>query len=1125
MSLLAPKNSRKAKPHRPVLPEARATALAGSWIVEAGDTGGGNGGGTTIVPAPPVTINSYQVINRYNGTVEVDIAWTKDPTAGPANFVGVADYLEDPDISSGVNAPLDGSTPLNGNAQVGGAWQPAHVNNSLKSPAVLILPLEPAARTIRVYLCAYGPYTQAKPVRATDPSPSPNILVPIPAAPSGQSGMEHAFLVTAPAVSVLTDYDRPDPKYSLQLSYTPPDPTIPIPPTLGAFGACRIFYVPTDTGTDTNPIFASPPAADSGVDIPSASSGGFKTSVYDPSPQGGSFRCYFLSEDVDAHINTLVAGVTPYAWAQVPPVTALAAPDVTGFTISGQQVIYQLNGSFIAQADFSWNLPLSGRYAGVILYLVSGSSANPTPVALSPQQANSATNYLVQTANIPPAPENWIIAAISVNTDGSLADVPANYGQPGFHSLTVTWTVGPPQAYQPGSGQEHAPWVTINGAGSAPATQTQTAEGVQMVSFNVGSWTNPTDNRFGSAQVAMVVNGQVANATYWSVPGGQTSFVTPAVPNFGNVGQAVPVDFYIVSDDPQGKKNSIIGTTPKIHTTYTPQQSAVIPSRTGWFDPTQFAWDTSGQFQGQAFSASIIQVGSNLIVGGGTPSFGGQHNGQIAVVNASGLPNGLVGWIGTQQSNQGDGSTIYGAWFKQLWVGGNNPLTAPLFVDVNGIIEVGGIAAAHGAPYPYISIRNSGGTEMGRIGASLTSADPGSNVGGSPPSGLTAGAWFTQLAVGGSTLSNWQILVTPDSSALGSNVQMRNINLFTIDYPANSSPSGSNPEYRFDLGNSIWMAGGISGGYKFPGIHIYEVEGQNNFGATLLNRGLVLRGTATQGYPVLVNLTTYNGDSSGSDSPVYFYGHLVMNSPNSPYNPTIIITSGSNASDQPDGTKARMEIRDINSNTVFYADSTGVTTQNGYKLQGYNSPHGNSYVIDSGGNWVGQPISGTGQPQTPWAQDIAGASHNLSGVNNISCATLTVSGNVTISGTISGASYPFLNSSAAFIGAGVLCAGYGGSFQTLTLDPASGQKAISMSLAANQNDALTIDGKKCCDYNGTWSGNGVQCNQNIFGNLFGIFQVATGATGNNGGATAIHLTDVNSNIITVYLRGGILCSG
>ena len=93
----------------------------------------------------------------------------KGPTATDQNFAGVAVYLEDPDISSGANKPLDGSTTgltLDGSSQVSGDWVPVSVNETADSPAVVMLDSTmgsvpgktfKAPRDVRIYLVSTDP--------------------------------------------------------------------------------------------------------------------------------------------------------------------------------------------------------------------------------------------------------------------------------------------------------------------------------------------------------------------------------------------------------------------------------------------------------------------------------------------------------------------------------------------------------------------------------------------------------------------------------------------------------------------------------------------------------------------------------------------------------------------------------------------------------------------------------------------------------------------------------------------------------------------------------------------------------------------------------------------------------
>ena len=247
---------------------------AGTWIYDKGSPAGGtggSGGGGSIPAAPDVILDPpAEVIFRSDHQVEVDVAWFAAATATAKNFLGVAVYLEDPDISSGANGPMDGSTvPMDGSAQMSGSWSPVFVNNSLQDPAAsggeAVVPLDTTtgstpgttyqkARDVRIYLAAYGPNAVAHPVRATEANPTPNILVNIPLGRGqGESGQEWAFLITNPAVTVTTDYNRTDPQYWVTFAYTPPDPSMPVPAGMNRFAGVRIIFVYEDASG--NPIF------------------------------------------------------------------------------------------------------------------------------------------------------------------------------------------------------------------------------------------------------------------------------------------------------------------------------------------------------------------------------------------------------------------------------------------------------------------------------------------------------------------------------------------------------------------------------------------------------------------------------------------------------------------------------------------------------------------------------------------------------------------------------------------------------------------------------------------------------------------------------------------------------
>ena len=149
-------------------------------FVSMGGVSSGGGGGTTNVPAPDVRISGpAEILFRDNNQLEVDVEWLPASNATAVNFQAVAVYLEDPDISSGPNMPLDGTALLDGTHQASGQWAPARKDDSSPAAgeaggtAVLLLDATTggtaAVRNIRIYLAAFGPYSQPILVRANQP--------------------------------------------------------------------------------------------------------------------------------------------------------------------------------------------------------------------------------------------------------------------------------------------------------------------------------------------------------------------------------------------------------------------------------------------------------------------------------------------------------------------------------------------------------------------------------------------------------------------------------------------------------------------------------------------------------------------------------------------------------------------------------------------------------------------------------------------------------------------------------------------------------------------------------------------------------------------------------------------
>ena len=849
----------------------------GNWIYEITSAASG---GFVAPDAPPVTIGDtehptgYEVEEMYDGQFEVRIWWTPGAGSTPDNYKGVQVWLEDPDVSDTPAFPMDETVPLDGSNQMAGFWKPKYETDDSESPAVLIIDGKPADRFIRVYLLAFANVKNATLVRANDEThtPTPNIQIPIPAAAgSFVSGQEYAFFITDPQATVIEDFEHPDgAKYRLKFNYTKPDPATPLPPGMDVFGGVRIVYAYEDGSQLQGPFLE--------VDKPDT----WISEMYDASTI--QFRAYFCSVDITGRANTPVLNLTPSLLISVvyPPAGQGGTPDVTGFAVvpptadrPNPRWEWQPDGTIILNWDIKWTPPPARRFAGVRFFVTN----QPGPsVQLGGTRGNNQTSDTLVFIGYPATTTTYEVAAISVDTDGKLSDDVENIQT---HTPRVYIQVGPPGPG--GGGAEYAP---VGTAGTVTTEQELNSDGVVMMRHKISGWTNPTDTKFGGMSIARVITNTVTDPVFWDAPKNATSFVTPWEP--------APAprtwDFYFVSRDVQEKRNSILpGVTPKYTAPpFTPIAGNVQATRLpkDWWNPAEFDWPEGLQFTAKQFASEKIYVGSILRVGGGSgtaaSSFAGNANGQIVVYNRS---NQMRAWMGEHSTDGTPDNTtphsIYGGWFAELYVGGDNPTNAPLYATNQGVVIVGGFDI-QGARFPYISVRRHDGVEIGRVGARI-----GQGIVGFDDPAYIAGAWFREFAVGGQSLADWRILCRRDPTNLATGadlVNMRNVNKFTIDYIQNYGYPATNPNpnaaMHLEFGYDAFVADATGGGYwKFPGIQL--VRSGSSHGIRIINRGIVL--DAPKGAVRRVALVTYNGDPQGSDTfPTdTFWGELTMSSPSS----------------------------------------------------------------------------------------------------------------------------------------------------------------------------------------------------------------------------------------------------
>jgi hypothetical protein len=847
---------------------------AGSWIYDLANRTGGGEPGPPFVPvdAPPVTITSSQVEEVYNGIFEVRITWTKNASANTSNFTGVSIFLEDPDLSETAPAPMDDTVTMDGGTQMAGEWRATHLGETPDSPAVLRVGGHTADRKVRVYLQAFNRIVSSQITRANLPNPTPNAQVTIPAARSSyQSGIEYTWLVTHPTVDIVEDFENVNgAKYQLKYGFDPPDDTIPRPPGLLPFaGVLIVFEYPDDNNRQDSKQTLT-------VNHPD-------TWISEPYPaQTATFNVYFCSVDTDGNHNLPIKGVTPMVVVSIvyPPAGESIAPPVTGFTLTNPRHEWAPDGTQWARVTANWINPDATRYSRAQFWRIA-----PVPVLLLDE--SSVSPHTLSVIDWPIVAEAWTVAAISVDRSGKKADDPNNLSA---LSPTAIWNIGPPGTG--GQGHEQTPQVTISNP-TVDIVQQLNSDGVVMMSQTIKGWANSTDNSFGGVSIARVVKDQdpanaATNVQWFDVPKNATTFTTDWEP----APAAVSWDFYFVARDQQGKRNSIVmgypgaGTTPKYTKDFAPIPGNVLASRLprDWFNEAEFEWPAgaAGKFTVEQIVSPKIFVGSILRVGGGTtanvtdPSFAGQSNGQIAVYSNA---NELRAWMGQQTQGTPDNPgphPIYGGWFKELYVGGDNPTNAPLYATQAGVVIVGGFDVA-GSRYPYISVRNKFGVEVGRMGARVGQGQAGNES-------TIEGAWFREFAYGGQSFADWRMLARTDpSNPQGSTVEMRNISKFQIDYIQNY-PSATNPAnaaMTLLFGYDAFVADAANPSYyKFPGISM--VRSGTGHQAVFINRGIVLNmpsGSVTN--PVKAGaFVTYNGDQFGSDTGT-FWCELSMYSPTS----------------------------------------------------------------------------------------------------------------------------------------------------------------------------------------------------------------------------------------------------
>ena len=194
-----------------------------------------------------------------------------------------------------------------------------------------------------------------------------------------------------------------------------------------------------------------------------------------------------------------------------------------------------------------------------------------------------------------------------------------------------------------------------------------------------GTFTPPSDVSYRGVRMVARIDSDTDDIQLGREPYNATAYISTWI--------AVPVasqvwHVYAQSVGPNSRMNTIVpGTTPHAQVTVEDQAGlggldlTRVDSST--FDTSEFEV-SGGAFRISELNADKIKTGT-LKVGGGASA----KPGQVGVFDATDV---LIGWIGEQ-------GIWYGAWFKQLWVGGTDPTNAPFHVDAGGHVVLSNVGA------------------------------------------------------------------------------------------------------------------------------------------------------------------------------------------------------------------------------------------------------------------------------------------------------------------------------------------------------------------------------------------------------------------------------------------------
>lgn len=541
---------------------------------------------------------------EYADDKQIRVRLTFTPPSPLGVWEGVHIWEEEIDQSSSQGAPMNGTVPLDGSRNLGGAWAPIDRGVFGASPVVLLLPRPTETVTKRFYLQSRSATTENALVRANQAGPTPSVTLVV-TANAYQSGEEFARLVTGAGVAVeYDDTQVSSPKYSIVFTWTAP--TNPPAAWQLEFGGVQIVYEYDNGRLANGPTLA--------VNDTTA-----RSDWYDLFVGTSLIKCWFVSMDAseEPRLNTIVENLTPSAVATVTwplvsrPPDGKYADNVTSFSVTNPR--YFVNGQGLKQLliDVTWVKPVGAdaqaRWGGVVVWLHT-----PDGNKYQMSGAETGSQLTIQLAVFPTSSQSWVFYGVSqdnnanANTDGR---------SPMAGTPTSTLAVTPPPLGAAGS--EY----TLNVFGTSFAAATVAASDGTTLQRITATFSPPLDSTWGGVELR-VYDGATLLASTKATP-------SPIAVTIPNPATSTTITAKLVSYDVNGRINTEVGTTP--------QGNLLIGSVAGTLDLRRFLPASTDNF---TINGSFLQVKTGVAI---TVDASGNLRVSPSGIDASLIASGAVG--------------------------------------------------------------------------------------------------------------------------------------------------------------------------------------------------------------------------------------------------------------------------------------------------------------------------------------------------------------------------------------------------------------------------------------------------------------------------------------------------